>query len=94
MKLTNKDRNYLLSIGYANDDFTEIEGATRNIKYLLITNWKNCEYEIKITQKQAIEVLGREKFLSSIGRATFHATALSSPEGEPKVSIYFERKNF
>ena len=92
MKLTNKDKNYLLSIGYANDDFTEIENATRNIKYLLITNWTNYEHEVKITQKQSIDILGREKFLSSIGRATFHQTAICSPEGLPKVSIYFERK--
>jgi hypothetical protein len=35
MKLTNKDKKFLLSIGYTNEDFTAIEDATKNIKYEL-----------------------------------------------------------
>ena len=71
MKLTNKDKNYLLSIGYDNDDFTAIEDVTKNIKYSLFSTTDSEKPEIKLNQKQVIGMLGRETFLSGIGRATF-----------------------
>lgn len=99
MKLTNKDKNYLLSIGYKNEDFTAIEDATKNIKYeLFFTKYASISIsaspKIKLNQKQVICMLGRETFLSGIGRATFHSSAVRSNEGLPNVAIYFERKKF
>ena len=88
MKLTNKDKHYLLSIGYNIDDFTAIEDATKNIKYTSCSN----EQEIKLNQKQVIAMLGKETFLSGIGRATFHGSAVRTSELLPNVTIYFERK--
>lgn len=89
MKLTNKDKNYLLSIGYNNVDFTAIEDATKNIKYTLTINGDN---EIKLNQKQVIGMLGRNNFLSGISRATFHNSAMRWTENN--MSIFFERKKF
>lgn len=99
MKLTNKDKKYLLSIGYKNEDFTAIEDATKNIKYeLFFTKFAlisiSASPKINISQKQVIGVLGRETFLSGIGRATFHNSAVRYIEGLPNVAIYFERKKF
>lgn len=93
MKLTNKDKNYLLSIGYTNEDFTAIEDATKNIKYELFFTKENKKH-IRLSQKQVIGMLGRETFLSGIGRATFHNTAVRTSESLPNVAIYFERKKF
>lgn len=93
MKLTNKDKNYLLSIGYTNEDFTAIEDATKNIKYELFFMKENKAH-IRLTQKQSIGMLGRETFLSGIGRATFHNSAVRTSESLPNVAIYFERKKF
>jgi hypothetical protein len=89
MKLTNKDKNYLLSIGYTNEDFTAIEDVTKNIKYLLAVN---CNIEIKLNQKQVIDMLGRNNFLSGISRATFHNSAMRWTEHN--MPIFFERKKF
>lgn len=93
MTLTNKDKNYLLSIGYNNEDFTAIEDATKNIKYELFFMKENKTH-IRLSQKQAIGMLGRENFLSGIGRATFHNSAVRTSESLPNVAICFERKKY
>lgn len=85
MKLTNKDKNYLLSIGYKNEDFAVIENTS--ICYELIIN----DISIKINQKEIVKILGRNNFLSGIGRATFHASAMRYIENIPNVFVYFEK---
>lgn len=85
MKLTNKDKNYLLSIGYKNEDFAVIENTS--ICYELIIN----DISIKINQKEIVKILGRNNFLSGIGRATFHASAMRYIENIPNVFVYFAK---
>jgi hypothetical protein len=99
MKLTNKDKNYLLSLGYTNEDFTAIEDVTKNIKYeLFFTKYAlisiSAYPKIKLNQKQVIGMLGRETFLSGIGRTTFHSSAVRYSKVLPNIAIYFERKKF
>ena len=90
MKLTNKDREYLYSIGYRADDFDVIERNARYIKYELVTkNSADSEVEVAINQEQAIKLLGRETFLSGLGRATFHDTAYRSIEDMPNCAVLF-----
>ena len=89
MKLTNKDKNYLISIGYDSDDFTQIE-ETKFIYKLL-----GEKYSFKLNQKEVLEILDREIFISGIGRATLHGSAVcykTNSQGN-KVTIYFEKKN-
>jgi hypothetical protein len=88
MKLTNKDKNYLSSIGYHNDDFDVIERNSKSIKYELMSR-TNKDISVKINRKQAISLLGRETFLSGIGRATFHDSAVRTTESNPNLSVYF-----
>lgn len=92
MKLTNKDKNYLISIGYLTEDFNEIENATRTMFYEMFSIPEDTSPHIPMTQKQVIEMLGRETFLSGVGRATFHTTAIRSTESRPYMAVYFERK--
>ena len=91
MKLTNNDKTYLLSIGYANDDLNEIENTTRKMSYELYSMSDDSFPDISITQKQAITLLGKESFLSGIARATFHSTAIQTIKGF-NAAVYFERK--
>ena len=91
MKLTNKDKNYLLSIGYLTEDLNEIEISTRRMRYELFFILDDSKPHIRMTQKQVIEMLGRETFLSGVGRASFHRTAIRSTENIPYVAVYFER---
>lgn len=90
MKLTKKDKNYLLSIGYNIDDLSEIENTIQGIRYEMFFT-KN-DTTIKLTQKQVIGMLGRESFLSGVGRATFHQTAVRTSVVHPNVGFYFEKK--
>lgn len=85
MKLTNKDKNYLISIGYINEDFAVIENTP--IRFELIIN----DVSIKISQKEVVKILGRNIFLTGIGRATFHASAMRHIESIPNVFVYFSK---
>ena len=91
MKLTNKDREYLSSIGYHNDDFDVIERVSKKMKYELFSKHNNGNepIEVKITEKQALSLLGREVFLTGLGRATFHDSAVRSIERIPNMAVYF-----
>ena len=73
-KLTQKDKEYLLSIGYLKSDLAQIE---KGINIGKITKKKRIKgtknYNTKeITILTAIRNVGREQFLSSCGRASFH----------------------
>lgn len=92
MKLTNKDKNYLISIGYLTEDFNKIENATRTMFYEMFSNTDENIPDVRINQKQAITLLGREEFLSGVARATFHSTAIRVCDRMPNISVYFERK--
>ena len=87
MKLTNKDKNYLISIGYIDEDFPVIENTS--INYELIIN----DVSIKISQKEIVKILGRNNFLSGVGRATFHSSAMRHIESIPNVFVYFSKRN-
>lgn len=92
MKLTNKDKKYLISIGYNTEDFSVIEETTKHIKYELLLNDNESKYKFKLNQKEIIKILGRDGFISGLGRATFHWSAVRCIETQQgTISIYFER---
>lgn len=76
MKLTNKDKKYLLSIGCVENDFEQVEKVARYTKYEYYTK-EDESIVTTITQKKAIEILGREKFLSSLHRSAFHRSVVN-----------------
>lgn len=89
MKLTNKDKKYLIAIGYSDNDLTAIEDAIRNIRYEVFDS-----IPINITQKEAIRLLGREEYLSGVARATFHSSAVRHHQTMTNVVVYFTRTKF
>lgn len=79
MKLTKTDKELLIKWGNKEDDMQQIERATTKTTYEL-----NDE---KISCKRALEVLGREEYLSGISRSAFHYSALrNNDNGE---TVYF-----
>ena len=67
MKLTNEMKDILLNWGYPQEDLEQIEEATSKTIYT---------YENKrIGQREAINLLGIETFLSGISRSAFHWTS-------------------
>lgn len=74
MKLTNFDKEVLHDWGYDDSDISQIERAIQ-IRY--------TTYELEgvsISRSKAIELLGRETFLSGISRSAFHCTASRQTE--------------
>lgn len=81
MKLTKLDKEYLKDLGVSEEDFRQIEEATTKTKYELDN--KN------ISRTRAIEILGREIYLSGITRSAFHWSAVRySLDGN--TTIYFD----
>ena len=68
MKLTEQDIKCLIDSGYSEQDIPQIKRAKKVLRL------RNDNGE-KISQDKAVEVLGRENFLSSLGRCAFHWTA-------------------
>lgn len=73
MKLTKEDIELLRSWGYLQKDIPQIKEAIVRSSYEL---YDKTTYKTKwITADEAVELLGREQFLSGIGRSTFHYTS-------------------
>lgn len=80
MKLNNKDKEELKSMGYSDENVCQIEEAITKTVYEM--NGK------KISAKKALEVLGRDEYLSGISRSAFHWSAVrNNKEGE---KVYFD----
>lgn len=79
MKLTKMDRELLIKWGYREEDLNQIEEATTKTVYEM--NGK------KISQKKALEVLGREEYLSGISRSAFHWSSARNNNGD---TVYFD----
>lgn len=71
MKLGKEDKELLLSWGYSEQDFPQIEEALRTDKttYDLDGN--------RISRKKAVELLGMRDFLSGLARSAFHCSSSS-----------------
>lgn len=68
IQLTTKDKRFLMGIGYLEEDILQI---TR-------TEFVIESHEKPITTDKAIRIVGRNSFLSSVGRATFHWSTIAT----------------
>lgn len=80
MKLTKEDKELLIKWGYNSKDFKQIEEATNKTEYELDDN--------RISLTEALEILGRETYLSGISRSAFHWSACR--ENEKGQRVYFD----
>ena len=92
MKLTNKDKKYLLSIVYAESDFKQIENIAKYTKYEMFSK-EDESIVTTITQKKTIELLGRNTFLSGLGRTAFHQSAVRYND-EGTIYVVFDNNKF
>ena len=69
MKLTKKQKNYLLELGYKTNDFSQIEKACKYLKIL------KGEFELRTTHKDFIYSFGKYDFVRLLARAAFHRSA-------------------
>jgi len=82
MKFTKEDKELLKSWGHREEDLNQLERATGTTKTTYEMNGK------KISIDEAIEILGRETYLSGISRSAFHWSACR--ENEKGQRVYFD----
>ena len=93
MKLTKADKAYLISINESEQDFPQIEEAMEVTKYEL-TDADGKETIRSISRKEAIELLGRENWLSGLDRSAFHWTAMRQTKDEKGYVLFDSAKLF
>ncbi len=86
MKLTEEDKNMLIQWGYSEEDIPQIKKAIRVSQYYV---YEIHQRDIPISLNEALELLGRGKFLSGIARSAFHWSALRENNN---VKILFSSK--
>lgn len=89
MKLTRSDKAYLLSVGCPESDFRQIEEAAGKTVY---EHFPVCGPARKISRETAVELLGREKFLSGLCRSAFHWSAMRTASDGSEV--YFDSSRY
>lgn len=82
MKLTETDKELLVSAGYKEQDFPQIQEAITE------TDFTNAQ-EKKLPLAKVITILGRKEFILALARSAFHCSAYRET---PKGSIYFNSK--
>lgn len=80
MRLTQNDKECLREWGYPECDLLQIEEATQKTIY-------TCN-DKRLSARQAIELLGRETYLSGISRSAFHWSCVRETESDDR--IYFD----
>lgn len=91
MKLTQEHKDLLLKWGYPQEDFEQIEEATRKTTYELYEGDKKIK---NVGIKEAINLLGIETYLSGIGRSAFHFTAYRHIENSDNGILFDSSKLF
>lgn len=90
IKLTDKDKKYLKSIGYEEADFAQIEEAMNRSTFSVfkegnIDKCKVVDYEV------ARELLGNETLLSGLSRSAFHySTSRDIPHTFGKYNLHID----
>ena len=83
-KLTENDKQHLLSKGYLPQDFPQIEKAASVTSFTLCEDGK----ERKIGISKAEELLGRPVLISGLGRSAFHSSA--TRETKEGAVVFFD----
>lgn len=76
MKMTKSDKEYLLSIGVPEEDWKQMEEASKKTKFYLSSDKALITDNIKLSQKEVIGKIGRQGFWSGISRSAFHWSAI------------------
>ncbi len=82
MKLTTDDKKVLKKWGFKDEDFLQIERATRKTTYTMNGS--------RIPLKTVLEIMDRETYLSGISRSAFHWS--SSREARDGQTVDFNSR--
>lgn len=85
MKITLEERTALKEKGYSAHDIQEIVTGAKKTTYLLIVQG---EQPVTITEKEAIERLGREEWLRGLCRSAFEAESTRWGLNDERILIH------
>lgn len=86
MNLSEKDKNHLVNkLKYKKEDIPQIEKSLKKTRFKLE---KTDESVSEISAADARKILGDDRFLSGIGRSSFHWSCVR--QAEDGSSIYFD----
>ena len=74
--LTQEDISLLKSWNYPDEDIPQIERNAHACVYTVFYKVPADQKSKRISRKKALEVLGRENFLSGLARSAFHWSAV------------------
>lgn len=74
IELSENTKAYLVSIGYSEDDFKQIEDAMNQSTFAIFLNGEVDRCKI-VTPKEAKKLLGEEMFAGVVARSAFHFSA-------------------
>lgn len=89
MKLSKNTKAYLVSIGYSESDFKQIEDAMSQSTFAIFLEGEEDSCKV-VTPKEAKELLGEEAFAGVVARSAFHFNAsqvVPNTMGEYIVSV-------
>lgn len=72
--LTKEDKDFLRQKGYSIKDVAEIDYAASRSRYFRVVETQGETLDVPISAQQAVDILGKELWLSGISRSTFHWT--------------------
>lgn len=95
MKLTDEDKKYLREMYDETEEryLKQIEDCSKKTSFYYINDrkWGTAK---KISEAEAIRLLGRERFVSGMHRAAFHRSAIRElPENEDQY-VKFDSRAF
>ncbi len=87
MRWRKEDLEKLKRDGFDEKDIKQIRYSG---KFLKLTTKLDNGKEVRLTQNKAIEILGKDTFISGMERSAFHFTSSRSNNG---VTIFFDCSN-
>lgn len=92
IKLTNKDKAYFTGLGYKESEFFHIEYALTNSIIEITDDNSKSRKARRCSAKRAIEILGRETFLTATAMADFHFPSRRySPDGRYMINFRLKK---
>lgn len=74
MELSKNTKEYLISIGYSESDFKQIEDAMNQSTFAIFLEGEEGSCKV-VTPKEAKRLLGEETFAGAVARSAFHFSA-------------------
>lgn len=93
--LNDEEKDILMGMGYLKEDLAQIEWVEKSLSCKVFNEDGTSE---KINHYQARQIMERKEYLSGLGRASFHRTAMRNTKDGRQIlfdaSRFFKHENY